>query len=157
MSYRIGIGYDTHQLVSDRKLILGGVTIPFPKGLLGHSDADVLLHAITDAILGACGKPDIGNLFPDNDSAYKDIDSRILLSDVLSLIKKEKYQLVNIDSVILCQAPKLMPYIGEMKKKITELTGCEDVNVKATTTEKMNAEGEGKCISAQAVCLVEKK
>ncbi|MDA8032113.1 MAG: 2-C-methyl-D-erythritol 2,4-cyclodiphosphate synthase [Alphaproteobacteria bacterium] len=157
---RIGIGYDTHVLVENRKLILGGVEIAHAKGLAGHSDADVLTHAIIDALLGAAGLPDIGNFFPDNDQKYRNADSLELLKEVVK--KLRPYQIINVDSVIICQTPKLIDYIPQMKENLSKVVQTGDpaglypqVNVKATTTEKMNAEGEVRCISAQAVALVQ--
>lgn len=148
-----GIGYDTHQLVVGRPLILGGVTIPYEKGLLGHSDADVLIHAIIDALTGAAGLPDIGRLFPDTEKNYANIDSRILLKRVVDLVSKN-HKIINIDSIIICQAPKLAPHIPQMISYLKLDTNCERVNVKATTTEKMNDEGRGNCISSQAICML---
>ncbi|MCG1012357.1 2-C-methyl-D-erythritol 2,4-cyclodiphosphate synthase [Tepidanaerobacter sp. GT38] len=155
---RIGIGFDVHQLVEGRKLILGGVTIPFEKGLLGHSDADVLVHAINDALLGACALGDIGKHFPDTDPAYKDISSIKLLKRVKNLLSVHGYKVVNIDSVICAERPKLAPYIDEMRKNIAETLSIavDRVSVKATTTEGLGFEGKGEGISAQAVCLIEK-
>ncbi|HHY42419.1 MAG TPA: 2-C-methyl-D-erythritol 2,4-cyclodiphosphate synthase [Thermoanaerobacterales bacterium] len=155
---RIGIGFDVHQLVEGRKLILGGVTIPFEKGLLGHSDADVLVHAINDALLGACALGDIGKHFPDTDPAYKDISSIKLLKRVKDLLSVHGYKVVNIDSVICAERPKLAPYIDEMRKNIAETLSIavDRVSVKATTTEGLGFEGKGEGISAQAVCLIEK-
>lgn len=155
---RIGIGYDVHQLVEGRKLVLGGVSIPFEKGLLGHSDADVLVHAINDALLGACALGDIGKHFPDTDPAYKDISSIKLLKRVKDLLSVHGYKVVNIDSVICAERPKLAPYIDEMRKNIAETLSIavDRVSVKATTTEGLGFEGKGEGISAQAVCLIEK-
>ncbi len=148
--YLSGIGYDTHVLVPGRKLVMGGVTIPHEKGLLGHSDADVLLHAVMDALLGAAGLPDIGHLFPNNDARYSGADSLKLLGEVVAKVR-EGYEIVNVDSVIIAEAPKMMPHIPEMKKRMAAVLGTERVNVKATTAEGMNDEGAGKCISAHAV------
>ena len=155
---RIGIGYDVHQLVEGRKLVLGGVSIPFEKGLLGHSDADVLVHAINDALLGACALGDIGKHFPDTDPAYKDISSIKLLNRVKDLLSVHGYKVVNIDSVICAERPKLAPYIDEMRKNIAETLSIavDRVSIKATTTEGLGFEGKGEGISAQAVCLIEK-
>lgn len=155
---RIGIGYDVHKLVEGRKLILGGVEIPYSKGLLGHSDADVLIHAIMDAMLGAVALGDIGKHFPDNDNSYKGISSVSLLGKVSNLIKNEGFTVVNIDSVIIAQSPKLAPYIEEMRIIIAQAIGAEtsDISVKATTTERLGFEGNGEGISCQAVCLLEK-
>ena len=156
---RVGLGYDVHKLVEDRKLILGGVTIPYEKGLLGHSDADVLVHAIMDALLGATALGDIGKLFPDSDSAYKDADSIELLKKVYKVIRDRGYEVSNIDSTIVCQRPKLAPYIESMRENIAKAlrTDVNNVSVKATTTEKLGFEGQGLGISAQAVCIIETK
>lgn len=156
--FRVGIGYDVHRFAQDRKLIIGGVDIPYPKGLLGHSDADVLLHAIMDAILGAMGLGDIGQHFPDNDMVFKDISSRVLLKNVANLLAGKGYVVENIDSVIVAQAPKILPYSEEMKQNIAEDLGIssEQVNVKATTTERLGFEGREEGISSQAVVLLKK-
>ncbi len=157
MTYpKIGTGFDTHRLTEGRKLILGGVEIPFEKGLLGHSDADVLIHAIIDAVLGAAALGDIGKLFPDSDEAYHGIDSRVLLRRTVELVQKRDMRIASIDATILCQRPKLRPYIDTMRQNIAEDCGLalENVSVKATTTEGMNDEGKGLCISAQAVATV---
>lgn len=155
---RVGLGYDVHKLVEGRKLILGGVEVPFEKGLLGHSDADVLLHAIMDALLGAAGLGDIGKHFPDNDSSYKDISSMKLLYQVLCLLKCENYDIINIDAVIVAQKPKLASYMDTMEKNIAEVLHIEksQINVKATTEEGLGFTGAGLGIAAQAVCLIEK-
>ncbi|HHW01889.1 MAG TPA: 2-C-methyl-D-erythritol 2,4-cyclodiphosphate synthase [Thermoanaerobacterales bacterium] len=155
---RVGIGFDVHRLVDGRKLVLGGVTIPFEKGLLGHSDADVLVHAINDALLGAAALGDIGMHFPDTDMRYKDIDSLLLMKRVGELLKQAGFGVVNIDSVICAQRPKLSPYIQKMRQNIAEtLNISEDkVSVKATTTEGMGYEGRGEGISAQAICMIKK-
>lgn len=154
---RIGIGYDVHQLVEGRKLILGGVAIPFEKGLLGYSDADVLVHAINDALLGAAALGDIGTHFPDTDIKYKDISSILLLKEVKKLLKEAGYKVVNIDTVICAERPKLSPYVDEMQKNIAEALEIDKnrVSIKATTTEKLGFEGRGEGISSQAVCLIE--
>lgn len=156
--YRIGIGYDVHKLVEGRKCIIGGIEIPYEKGLLGHSDADVLLHAIMDAMLGALALGDIGKHFPDNDSSYKNIDSRILLEKVYALIKAEGYIINNIDAVVICEQPKLKDHIDQMRSVIAILlqTDIKNISVKATTTEKLGFEGRGEGIAAQAVVMVEK-
>jgi len=156
---RVGIGYDVHKLCFGRKLILGGVDIPFEKGLLGHSDADVLLHAISDALLGAACLGDIGRHFPDNDNSYKDIDSQILLKRVNKLISKKGYTISNIDATIVCQKPKLLPYIEQMKQNIASCLELEpnQVNIKATTTETLGFEGRQEGISSHAVCLLKRK
>jgi len=155
---RVGQGFDVHQLVEGRPCIIGGVTIPYEKGLLGHSDADVLLHAITDAILGALGMGDIGKHFPDNDPAFKDADSLKLLQHVWKLAKEQGYELGNVDSTIIAQRPKMAPYIQPMVDVIAEALEAKDrsqVNVKATTTEQLGFTGRGEGIAAQSVvCLV---
>lgn len=153
---RFGTGFDTHRLVEGRKLILGGVEIPFEKGLLGHSDADVLLHAIMDAILGACKMGDIGKLFPDTDERYRGISSRALLREVQRLVQKRDIIVRHIDATVVCQRPKLAPYRAEMERTIAADLGIpfSAVSVKATTTEGMNDEGKGLCISAQAIASV---
>ena len=155
---RIGSGYDVHKLTDDRKLILGGVEIPFQKGLLGHSDADVLLHAIMDALLGAAALGDIGRHFPDNDDTYKNISSIKLLHKVLYLLKKENYCIINIDATIIAQKPKLAAYIERMEKNIADTLEIEKncVNVKATTEEGLGFTGAGLGIAAQAICMIEK-
>ncbi|AEE92296.1 2-C-methyl-D-erythritol-2,4-cyclodiphosphate synthase [Tepidanaerobacter acetatoxydans Re1] len=155
---RIGLGFDVHKLVAGRKLVLGGVIIPFEKGLLGHSDADVLVHAINDALLGAAALGDIGKHFPDNDPIYKDISSLILLKKVKELLSDAGYQVVNIDSVICAQKPKLSPYIDNMCKNIADTleVDIDRINIKATTTEELGFEGRGEGISAQAICMIEK-
>ena len=154
---RIGHGYDVHRFSNYRKLILGGVEIPFEKGLLGHSDADVLLHAVSDALLGAAALGDIGKHFPDTDPAFKDADSRVLLRDCVTLLKEKGYKISNIDATIIAQKPKLASFIGEMVKNITEdcEISAEQVNVKATTEEGLGFTGEMLGISAHAVCLIE--
>lgn len=153
---RIGHGYDVHKLVENRKLILGGVEIPYEKGLLGHSDADVLLHAIMDSLLGACALGDIGKHFPDSDSQYKDADSVELLKCVVKIIKDAGYKISNIDSTVVAQAPKLAGYIEKMRKNIAEACGIDvnQISVKATTEEKLGFTGSGEGISATAVCLL---
>lgn len=153
---RVGIGYDVHRLVEGRKLILGGVEVPFEKGLLGHSDADVLIHAIMDSILGALGLGDIGKHFPDTDDQYKDISSLILLQRVYELMKSQNYTIGNIDAIIVAQRPKLAPYIGAMEEKIASVLKIskEKVNIKATTTEMLGFEGRGEGISAYSTCLI---
>jgi 2-C-methyl-D-erythritol 2,4-cyclodiphosphate synthase len=153
---RIGHGFDVHQLVEGRRLVIGGVDIPYEKGLLGHSDADVLLHAIADAVLGALGLGDIGKHFPDFDPAYKDADSRKLLSHVWGFAKERGYSLGNLDCTILAQRPKLAPYIPEMRATIAGLleTDIDSVNIKATTTEKMGFVGREEGMAAEAVVLL---
>ncbi|MBQ7521826.1 MAG: 2-C-methyl-D-erythritol 2,4-cyclodiphosphate synthase [Clostridia bacterium] len=155
---RIGHGYDVHRLTENRKLILGGVEIPYEKGLLGHSDADVLLHAIADAMLGALALGDIGKFFPDNDPKYKGADSLLLLKAVNDFIKAEGYQVGNIDATVIAQAPKLRPYIDTMRENIAKAcdTAVENISVKATTEERLGFTGSGEGISAHAVCILEK-
>ena len=154
---RIGNGYDVHKLVEGRKLILGGVDVPYEKGLLGHSDADVLIHAIMDALLGACALGDIGKLFPDNDAEFKDISSILLLKKVSEVLKRENYTIINIDSIVAAQKPKLAPYIEEMRNNIADALeiSVDCVSVKATTTEHLGFEGRGEGVSSYAVCLLE--
>ena len=153
---RIGQGYDVHQLVEGRKLIIGGVEIPCEKGLLGHSDADVLLHAICDALLGAAALGDIGKHFADTDAKFKNIDSRILLREVLHLVREQGYRVGNVDATIIAQAPKMAPHIAQMVANIAADLRVEKsaVNVKATTTEKLGLTGRGEGIAAQAVALL---
>lgn len=153
---RIGIGYDAHRLIEGRRLILGGVEIEYEKGLLGHSDADVLTHAVIDAALGAAGLRDIGTHFPDSDAKYKDICSIRLLEKTAELIRSAGYAVSNIDAVITAQRPKLSPYLDAMRENIAKAVGvpADGVNVKATTTEGMGFEGRGEGISAQAACLL---
>ncbi len=152
---RIGFGYDVHQLVADRALILGGVTIPYEKGLLGHSDADVLVHAIMDALLGAAALGDIGKHFPDTDSTYKGADSMMLLAHVKKLLIEHGFGIENIDATVIAQKPKLASYIPTMVKRIQDVLGADvAVNIKATTTEHLGFEGRGEGISACAVCLL---
>jgi 2-C-methyl-D-erythritol 2,4-cyclodiphosphate synthase len=153
---RIGQGFDVHELVAGRKLIIGGVDIPYEKGLLGHSDADVLLHAICDALLGAAALGDIGKHFSDADAKYKNIDSRILLREVLHLVRKQGYRVGNVDATIIAQAPKMAPHIFQMIANIAADLHIEKsaVNVKATTTEKLGFTGRGEGIAAQAVVLL---
>lgn len=154
---RIGTGYDVHELVEGRRLVLGGIEIPFEKGLLGHSDADVLIHAIMDSILGALALGDIGLLFPDTDMKYKDIDSKILLKKVVEVMKENNFQIGNVDVVVMAQRPKLRPYIDEMRNVISEilLTDIKNVSIKATTTEKLGFVGREEGIAAQAVVILE--
>ncbi|MDO4607887.1 MAG: 2-C-methyl-D-erythritol 2,4-cyclodiphosphate synthase [Clostridia bacterium] len=153
---RIGHGYDVHKLVPDRKLILGGVDVPYERGLLGHSDADVLLHAISDALLGAAALGDIGKHFPDTDPQYKDADSRVLLKRVVSLIKQNGFSVGNIDCTIIAQKPKLKDYIPQMRQNIADDCNIDIscVNVKATTEEGLGFTGDMSGISAHAVCLL---
>lgn len=153
---RIGMGYDVHRLTQDRKLIMGGVEIPYEKGLLGHSDADVLIHAVMDALLGAAALGDIGKHFPDTDPAYKDISSVQLLRHVGALLEENRFLIENIDATIVAQAPKMRPYIDKMRENIAGALGIEagQVNVKATTEEGLGFTGNGEGISAQAVCML---
>jgi 2-C-methyl-D-erythritol 2,4-cyclodiphosphate synthase len=155
---RIGLGTDIHALASGRKLILGGIEIPFSKGLSGHSDADALLHAITDAILGAMGKGDIGEFFSDEDPQYKDASSKDLLTQVLKMMRKEKFEIQNVDAVIHAEEPKLKPYKSAIKKSVSRIlqVNADQVNIKAKTAEGFDAVGQKKAISAQSVVLLEK-
>ena len=155
---RVGLGYDVHKLVEDRDLILGGVTIPYEKGLLGHSDADVLIHAIMDALLGAAALGDIGKHFPDTDPAYKGISSVKLLEHVGKLLDEHLYVIENIDATIIAQRPKMLPHIPQMRENIANALGIEveQVNVKATTEEGLGFTGTGEGISSQAICAIEK-
>lgn len=156
---RIGHGYDVHRLVPDRKLILGGVEIPWEKGLLGHSDADALTHAVIDALLGAAGLGDIGRLFPDNDPQYEGISSLFLLKETKRRLSEAGYVTGNVDATIIAQAPKLAPYIPRMAVNLAETLGVEPgrVNVKATTEERLGFTGSGEGIAAHAVCLIARK
>lgn len=156
---RVGFGYDVHRLVEDQKLFLGGVEIPYEKGLLGHSDADVLVHALMDALLGAAGKGDIGRHFPDTDNRYKGINSMILLEQVMQLLWTEGYSVNNVDITVVAQRPKLAGYIPLMEENLAQVmkVASSAVNVKATTTEKLGFEGEGLGISSYAVCTIEKQ
>lgn len=159
MSYKIGIGYDIHKLVEGRKLILGGVEIPHGKGLLGHSDADALIHAICDALLGAISAGDIGELFPDTDPKYKGADSAELLKKVYELLKGKNYEIDNIDSVIIAQEPKLTPFKKEMRRKIAQILKIEEdrIGVKAKTNEGLGEIGKGAAIAAYAVALLKRR
>ncbi len=154
---RIGHGYDVHRLCENRKLIIGGVEIPYEKGLLGHSDADVLLHAISDALLGAAALGDIGCLFPDNDEKYKGADSLLLLKEVVNVLKDNGFSVVNIDSTLIAQKPKMRPYIDQMRANIASACGVElsCVSVKATTEEGLGFSGCGEGMAAHAVCLID--
>ena len=156
---RIGIGYDFHRLVDERKLILGGVEIPAIKGLEGHSDADVVLHAVCDALLGAVGKGDIGQHFPNHDDKYKDISSKELLKAVCSILSKEEWRINNVDVIVILEEPKIEPFKDRMRSSIAEVLKIEDekVNIKATTTEGLGSLGRGEAVAAQAVALIEKK
>jgi 2-C-methyl-D-erythritol 2,4-cyclodiphosphate synthase len=153
---RIGYGIDVHALVDGRPLIIGGILIPFEKGLAGHSDADVLMHAVCDALLGAAGFGDIGRWFPDSDEQYKDIDSSFLLERVVSELHDRGYSIVNIDATILAEAPKLSPYIEQMREKLALILQIDTdrINIKATTTEGLGFAGRGEGIEARAVCLI---
>ncbi|MBT2735389.1 2-C-methyl-D-erythritol 2,4-cyclodiphosphate synthase [Neobacillus sp. C211] len=156
--FRIGQGFDVHQLTEGRPLIIGGITIPYERGLLGHSDADVLLHTVSDACLGAIGEGDIGKHFPDTDPNFKDADSAKLMEHVWQLVKNKGYELVNADCTIIAQQPKMAPYIEQMRGRIAELLEAapEQVNVKATTTEKLGFTGRGEGIASQVVVLLKK-
>ncbi|NLY73845.1 MAG: 2-C-methyl-D-erythritol 2,4-cyclodiphosphate synthase [Firmicutes bacterium] len=155
---RIGQGFDVHRLVPGRRLVLGGVEIPYELGLLGHSDADVLLHAVMDALLGAIGAGDIGGYFPDHDPIYKDSDSALLLKQVLAMVKEKGFRIENIDVTVIAERPKLASHIPGMKGRIAELAGIEisQVNIKATTTEGLGFTGRGEGIAALAVVLLER-
>jgi 2-C-methyl-D-erythritol 2,4-cyclodiphosphate synthase len=156
LDLRIGEGWDTHALVTGRPLVLGGVTIPHTHGLAGHSDADALLHAITDALFGAAGLGDIGRHFPDTDETYRGADSRVLLEEAARRVRAAGWEIVNVDSTIVAQAPKMAPHIPLMRAAIAQVLGVPDlrVNVKAKTAEKMGPVGEGRAIEARAVCLL---
>jgi len=149
---RIGIGYDIHRLVEGRRLIIGGVHIPFEKGLVGHSDGDVLIHAIIDALLGAAGLPDIGSQFPPDDPKYKDIDSKILLR--LTMEKIKDFSIINIDATIIAEEPKLSPFIEEMKKNLSPILKTGNISIKAKTNEKIGEIGRGEAIASIAVALI---
>ena len=155
---RIGHGYDVHKLVEDRELIVGGVHIPYEKGLLGHSDADVLLHAVSDALLGAAAMGDIGGMFPDNDPEYLGADSLVLLREVFQRLRDNGYSVINVDCTVIAQKPKMKPYIPEMRMNIAAAlsTDVENISVKATTEEEMGFTGRGEGISAHCVCLIDK-
>ncbi|MDD6704459.1 MAG: 2-C-methyl-D-erythritol 2,4-cyclodiphosphate synthase [Oscillospiraceae bacterium] len=155
---RIGHGYDVHKLVEDRELIVGGVHIPYEKGLLGHSDADVLLHAVSDALLGAAAMGDIGGMFPDNDPEYLGADSLVLLRQVFQRLRDNGYSVINVDCTVIAQKPKMKPYIPEMRMNIAAAlsTDVENISVKATTEEEMGFTGRGEGISAHCVCLIDK-
>ena len=156
---RVGMGYDVHRLVEDRPLILGGVEIPYEKGLLGHSDADVLLHAIMDALLGAAALGDIGKHFPDTDPQYKGISSMVLLEHCYQLMDKEGYEINNLDSIIMCEAPKMAPHIQKMRENVASKLHCDisQINIKATRGEKLGFVGRQEGMVAQAVVLLKKK
>lgn len=153
---RIGHGYDVHKLTENRRLVIGGVDIPYEKGLLGHSDADVLTHAVMDALLGAAALGDIGTLFPDTDESYRGADSIMLLEKVMEQLKKRGYYVVNIDSTVIAQAPKLKPFVDQMRQVLAQACGVStgEINVKATTEEKLGFTGSGEGIAAHAVCLL---
>lgn len=155
-SLRIGEGWDTHQLVTGRPLVLGGITIPHTHGLLGHSDADALAHAITDALLGAAALGDIGKLFPDTAAEFKGADSMLLLAEAYRRVREAGWQLVNLDTTIVAQAPKMAPHIAAMRARLAAVLGVDigQVNVKAKTAEKMGPVGEGLAMEARAVCLL---
>jgi 2-C-methyl-D-erythritol 2,4-cyclodiphosphate synthase len=157
--FRIGEGWDTHPLVAGRPLILGGVTVPHTHGLLGHSDADALAHAITDAVLGAAGLGDIGRHFPDTDEAFRGADSIALLAEAGARVRAAGWEPVNVDATIVAQAPKMAPHIAGMRARLAQALGlaAEDVNVKAKTAEKMGPVGEGRAIEARAVCLLQRR
>lgn len=156
---RIGIGYDVHRLVEGRELIIGGVKIPHEKGLLGHSDADVLTHAVMDALLGAASLGDLGTHFPDTAVEYKDADSLVLLREVRHMLKKKNFKIINIDAVIIAQEPKMKPFIPAMREKLAEILHLtiEDINIKATTEEGLGFTGSKEGISSQAVVLIDKR
>ena len=155
---RVGHGYDVHRLVAGRALILGGVTVPFDRGLLGHSDADVLTHAVMDALLGAAALGDIGKLFPDSDAAYAGADSIALLERVTALLREHGWQVGNVDATVVAQAPKLAPYVPEMRRRLAEAMGLDVdcVSVKATTEERLGFTGSGEGMAAHAVALIER-
>ena len=155
---RIGHGYDVHKLVEGRGLIVGGVKIPYEKGLLGHSDADVLLHAVSDSLLGAAAMGDIGGMFPDNDPQFLDADSLVLLRRVFERLRESGYKVINVDATIIAQRPKMKPYIPEMRMNIAAAlsTSIDNISVKATTEEEMGFTGRGEGISAHCVCLIDK-
>ena len=156
---RIGHGYDVHRLVEGRKLIMGGVEIPYEKGLLGHSDADVLAHAIMDALLGAAALGDIGKLFPDNDPAFEGADSMKLMARVVEVLAEKGWKIGNIDSTVIAQKPKLAPFIPLMRERMAQVCGIdvEQISVRATTEEKLGFTGSGEGIAAHAVCIIEKR
>lgn len=156
MDFRIGHGFDVHRLVPGPKLWLGGIEIPFVKGLAGHSDADVLIHAICDALLGALALGDIGQHFPDSDEDYRDIDSKLLLKKVFNLLKADGWKIVNLDTTMILEEPKIAPYIPKMRKSLARLleTKAENISIKATTSETLGPEGRGEGVSAHAVVLL---
>ena len=156
--FRIGHGYDVHRLVEGRPLVLGGVTVPYEKGLLGHSDADVLTHAVMDALLGAAALGDIGRHFPDSDEAYRGADSLMLASRVADLLGENGYRIVNVDATLIAQRPKIAPFMEQMRANLASALGVEvgQINIKATTEEHLGFTGEGLGMAAHAVCLIEK-
>ncbi|MEX0663078.1 MAG: 2-C-methyl-D-erythritol 2,4-cyclodiphosphate synthase [Balneolaceae bacterium] len=156
MNFRVGLGYDVHPFEENRKLMLGGIEIPFDKGLKGHSDADVLLHSITDALLGAAGLGDIGTHFPDIDPKYKNADSAILLKESYELVKNTGYELSNLDATIVAEAPKIMPHVTTIRKRISSIMDCDidRVSIKATTNEKMGFVGRSEGIAVHAIVLI---
>tara|TARA_B100000925_G_scaffold10556_1_gene7553 strand:+ start:1147 stop:1635 length:489 start_codon:yes stop_codon:yes gene_type:complete len=158
MNLRIGFGYDVHQLVEGRDFWLGGIKIPHKKGALGHSDADVLVHVICDALLGAANLGDIGKHFPDNSKEFKDIDSKLLLGEVVQMLKENNYEIVNVDSTVCLQLPKLAPFINQMKDELAKCINIESdrISIKATTTEKLGFVGNEKGVSAYATVLINK-
>ncbi len=158
MKLKIGHGYDVHRLAENRKMIIGGVEIPYDLGLLGHSDADVLCHAVSDALLGAAGKRDIGYYFPDTDERYHGISSLLLLAEVKKLLDADGYQIGNIDCTLIAQKPKMAPHLTAMRENISSVLqiAMDDINIKATTEEKLGFTGRGEGISAHAVCILEK-
>ncbi len=155
---RVGIGYDFHQFADGRRLILGGIEIPAVRGLQGHSDADVVLHSICDALLGAAGKGDIGDHFPDTDESYRDISSKVLLKKVLTILKQDKWRINNIDVMVIIEEPKLAPFKDKIKNSIAEVVGIENsrVNIKATTMERMGPVGRSEAAASEAVVLIKK-
>lgn len=159
MGFRIGQGFDVHALVPGRRLVLGGVEIPYERGLLGHSDADVLAHAVTDALLGAAGLGDIGRHFPDTDARFAGADSLVLLAEAVRRVREAGYSVGNVDATIVAQAPRMAPHIGEMNARLARAIGVDigQVNVKARTTERLGFEGRGEGISAHAVALLERE
>lgn len=154
---RVGMGYDVHKLVEGRPLIIGGVEIPYESGLLGHSDADVLLHAVTDSILGAAALGDIGKHFPDTDPAYKGADSLVLMKEAVRIVSEAGFRIVNIDATIIAQKPKMRPYIDDMRANIARVAGIDIscINVKATTEEGLGFTGKGEGISSQSICMID--
>ena len=159
MDLKIGIGYDVHKLVRNRPFILGSVVIPYKKGFLAHSDGDVLIHSIIDAILGAANLGDIGTLFPNNDPTYYNINSKILLEKTLSLIKKNKFKINNIDTTIICEKPKLQPYISRIKNELSKTMKLneDNISIKSKTKEKIDSTGKGKAVEVFSICLLNKK